>query len=70
LIAVSLQLFEVANSRDNDHQYTAMDGMDMPKGMPWLDKPIALHDKGGRAYECSLNDTALCEWQSGYWRFW
>jgi hypothetical protein len=49
-----------------------MDGMDMPMGWsnPWLDKPIRLHDVGGRMYECSLNDTALCDYQSGYWRFW
>jgi hypothetical protein len=47
-----------------------MDGMVMPVGTPWLDKPIALHDEGGRDYTCKLNDTALCNYQTGYWRFW
>jgi hypothetical protein len=70
LTATLLQLFELAKSRNDDHQYTAMEVMEMHMGTPWLDKPIALHDEGGRAYECSLNDTALCDWQSGYWRFW
>lgn len=43
-----------------------MDGMMM--GTPWLDKPMALH--AYREYECTFNDTASCEYQSGYWRFW
>ncbi|GIZ45096.1 hypothetical protein CKM354_000827900 [Cercospora kikuchii] len=39
----------------------------MHMGTPWLDKPLS---ETYRAYECSLNDTQLCEYQQGYWRFW
>jgi len=42
-----------------------MDGMVM--GTPWLDKPLS---QTYRAFECQFNDTALCEYESGYWRFW
>lgn len=40
----------------------------MPKGTPWMDLPMALH--AYREYECTFNDTASCEYQTGYWRFW
>jgi len=35
---------------------------------PWLDHPVTLHSS--RKYTCSLNNTELCDWQQGYWRFW
>ena len=47
-----------------------MDGMDMPTGTPWMDQPVVLHDEGGRVFTCKFNDTALCNWQTSYWRFW
>lgn len=39
-------------------------------GLPWLAAmgPVQLH--AWRMYECSFNDTAQCEYQQGYWRFW
>ncbi|SMY29962.1 unnamed protein product [Zymoseptoria tritici ST99CH_1A5] len=43
-----------------------MDEM-MHMGTPWLDKP---YSETYRMYECSLNDTELCTYQEGYWRFW
>lgn len=42
--------------------------MNMAMGTPWLDQPVMLHSS--RAYSCSLNDTAMCEYQQGHWRFW
>lgn len=45
-----------------------MDEMEMPKGTPWLDKPMALH--AYREFECQFNSTELCDYVSGYWRFW
>lgn len=44
------------------------DEMAMAMGTPWLDQPVMLHSD--RSYSCSLNDTAKCEYQQGYWRFW
>lgn len=35
---------------------------------PWLTQPVVLHSS--RTHKCSLNTTAQCEWQQGYWRFW
>ncbi|KAF2167397.1 hypothetical protein M409DRAFT_66013 [Zasmidium cellare ATCC 36951] len=37
-------------------------------GVPWLDQPLSLawHPPN----ECSLNNTAQCEYQLGYWRNW
>ncbi|EME77873.1 uncharacterized protein MYCFIDRAFT_50576 [Pseudocercospora fijiensis CIRAD86] len=42
-----------------------MDSMKM--GTPWLDKPLS---ETYRDFTCQFNDTALCEYESGYWRFW
>lgn len=42
--------------------------MPMPQGVPWLDKPMTLH--GMREYTCKFNDSSLCDYQQGYWRFW
>ncbi|KXS99405.1 hypothetical protein AC578_8131 [Pseudocercospora eumusae] len=41
-----------------------MDGMKM--GTPWLDRPLS---ETYREFTCQFNDTALCEYESGYWRF-
>ncbi|KAI5362916.1 putative ferric reductase, NAD binding domain, ferric reductase transmembrane component-like protein [Septoria linicola] len=43
-----------------------MDEM-MHMGTPWLDKPLS---ETYRMYECQFNDTQLCDYQQGYWRFW
>jgi hypothetical protein len=58
------------STEEKGYSSAAMMDMDMPAGIPWLGQPVVLHEEGGRVFTCKFNDTALCNWQSGYWRFW
>ncbi|KAL4803996.1 ferric reductase like transmembrane component-domain-containing protein, partial [Aspergillus unguis] len=41
--------------------------MDMPSGLPWLDRPVMLHSS--RADNCTLTPEQ-CVYRSGHWRYW
>lgn len=45
-----------------------MHHMEMPSGIPWLMYPLTFHSS--REHTCDFNDTAICDWQYGYWLNW